>query len=89
MIDLWPTKNHRDHISRFTDPEGLFNTLKDCGYIKNNKFQYFKFMLHELREVLIIYKKYLVIDLKSFFVKHLKPRVNQRFWAFLRKCTPL
>ena len=89
MIDLWPTKNLRDHISRFTDPEGLFKTLKDCGYIKNNKFQYFNFMLHELRELLIIYKKYLVINLKSFFVKHVKPRVNQRFWAFLRKCSPL
>lgn len=89
MIDIWPTKIHRNHISRFTDPQGLFKILKDCGYIKNNKFQYFNFILHELRELLIVYKKYLVIDVKSFFVKHAKPRVNQRFWAFLRKCSPL
>ena len=78
-------KNRFIEVSRFKDPKDLFNTLRNCGYIEKGKFIYFNFKLFELGELLTLYKINLLLELKVFLVKKLKPRVHEGFWRFLKK----
>jgi capsular polysaccharide biosynthesis protein len=85
MINLKTTKNHNDEISKFKAPDEFFMQLENYGYVKKNKFEFYNFRLSELADLLNLYKKYIIIDIKYFFVTHLKPYVSKEIWTFLKK----